>query len=232
MRHAFTHGSHVASECTGAFLLGAAGILNGKQATTHWFYADEFRRRFPEVHLRLDQLIVDEGNIVTCGGATSCLNLVIYLAGKHFGPDLAVLASKMFLIDMDRPSQLPFHIFSFPLVNGDRSIARSQKFIKENFHEDLGLEDLARQVGISLRNFSRRFKTATGKSVTNYVQEFRLQEAKQLLESSNLSASEIMYQVGYNDERSFRRLFKRHTGLSPKHYRNKFRLSFHKVAQA
>ena len=94
------------------------------------------------------------------------------------------------------------------------------------------MEDLAKQVGMSLRNFSRRFKTATGKSVTNYIQEFRLQEAKQLLESSNLSASEIMDQVGYNDERSFRRLFKRHTGLSPKYYRNKFKLSFHKLARA
>jgi transcriptional regulator GlxA family with amidase domain len=220
-------GAHVASLCTGAFVLGAAGILNGKRATTHWFFADQFRRRFPSVELQEQHMLVDEGDIVTCGGATSFLNLMIYLIEKYFGHDLAVHASKIFLIDMDRPSQLPFKIRSFAVNHGEPAITRIQSFIAEHFHEELMMEDVAKRAGMSVRNFSRRFKAATGEALSRYVQLLRIEKAKHFLESTDSSASEIMYRVGYNDERSFRRLFKQHTGLAPKHYRNKFKLRLH-----
>jgi len=225
VRDNFERGVHVSSLCTGAFILGAAGILNGKKATTHWFFADEFKRRFPRVRLQEHKVIVDEGRIVTCGAATSFLNLVIYLVEKYFGHEAASLASKIFFIDMERPSQLPFQIFSSRINHADTAVARSQKFINERFRESVSLETLARHAGMSPRNFSRRFKLATGESVANYIQEIRINEAKRLLETSDLSASEIVYQVGYNDDRSFRRLFTRHVGLSPRHYRNKFKFS-------
>jgi transcriptional regulator GlxA family with amidase domain len=226
VRDAFGYGVHVSSFCTGAFILGAAGILNGRRATTHWFFAKEFKQRFPEVRLQEERVIVDEGNIVTCGAATSFLNLVIYLVEKYFGREVAILASKMFLIDMDRPSQRPFQIFSSRISHTDTAIARAQKFINERFRESIGLAALARHAGMSLRNFSRRFKVATGESAANYIQELRINEAKRLLETSDLSASEITYRVGYNDDRSFRRLFTRRAGLSPKHYRDKFKFPF------
>jgi transcriptional regulator GlxA family with amidase domain len=216
--------------CTGAFLLGAAGLLDGKRATTHWFFADEFRRRFPRVDLREQQLIVDEGDIVTCGAVTAYLNLMIYLVEKYFGHDIALRTAKMYLIDMDRPSQLPFQIHRFPVTYSDGSIARAQEFIREHFKEDLTIDDVARRAGMSVRNFSRRFKIATGESFANYTQKLRIETAKRLLESTEFSASEIMYQVGYNDERSFRRLFKHHSGLSPKQYRTKFKIRFHNIA--
>ena len=223
-------GSHVASMCTGAFVLGAAGLLDGKRATTHWFFANEFKRRFPRVDLREQQMIVDEGDIVTCGAVTAYLNLMIYLVEKYFGHDIALRTAKMYLIDMDRPSQLPFHTYRFPVTYNDSSIARIQEFLGEHFNEDLAIDTVAKRAGMSVRNFSRRFKTATGESFANYIQKLRIETAKRLLESTEFSASEIMYQVGYNDERSFRRLFKHHSGLSPKQYRTKFRIRFQDIA--
>jgi transcriptional regulator GlxA family with amidase domain len=216
--------------CTGAFVLGAAGLLDGKRATTHWFFADEFKRRFPRVDLQVQKMIVDEGDIVTCGAVTAYLNLMIYLVEKYFGHDIALRTAKMYLIDMDRPSQLPFRTYRFPVSYGDRSIARIQEFIEEHSKEDLTIDDLARRAGMSVRNLSRRFKSATGEGFANYIQKFRIETAKRLFESTELSASEIMYQVGYNDERSFRRLFKHHSGLSPKQYRTKFKIRFQNIA--
>src|SRR5262249_55702754 len=95
VRESFKRGAHVSSLCTGAFVLGASGVLNGRRATTHWFFADEFRRRFRQVDLQERHMLIDEGDIITCGGATSFLNLMIYLVEKYFGHDLAVHASKI-----------------------------------------------------------------------------------------------------------------------------------------
>jgi transcriptional regulator GlxA family with amidase domain len=226
----YNRGSHVASICTGAFVLGAAGLLDGKRATTHWFFADEFKRRFPRVDLREQQMIVDEGDIVTCGAVTAYLNLIIYLIEKYFGHEIALRTAKMYLVDMDRPSQLPFQIYRFPITYSDGSITRIQDFIGEHFKEDLTIDDVAKRTGMSVRNFSRRFKSATGERFSNYIQKLRVETAKRLLESTDYSASEIMYQVGYNDDRSFRRLFKRQSGLSPKHYRTKFKIRFQNIA--
>jgi len=223
VRECFRRGAQVASLCTGAFVLGEAGVLDGKRATTHWFFANEFRRRFPRVDLQERYMLVDEGDVVTCGGATTFLNLMIYLIEKYFSHDLAVYASKVFLIDMDRPSQLPFKVHPFAMTHGQSAILRSQSFVAEHLSEELAIDDLARLVGMSVRNFSRRFKNATGESFSSYVQKSRIEMARRLLESTDSSASEVMYRVGYKDGRSFRRLFKRHTGLAPKCYRNKFR---------
>jgi transcriptional regulator GlxA family with amidase domain len=224
LRKCFQQGAHVSSICTGAFVLAAAGILDGKQATTHWYFAEQFKRRFPHILLRDDQVIVDEGRVVTCGAATSFLNLIIYLVGKHFGHDLAVLASKIFLIDMDRPSQLPYRIFRPAITHNDTAIVRCQEFINLRLKANLPLGDLAKQAAMSPRNFSRRFKAATGDSVAVYIQKLRIEAAKRLFETSDLSAAEVTYRAGYTDERSFRRLFKRYTGLGPKNYRAKFKL--------
>jgi transcriptional regulator GlxA family with amidase domain len=230
VRESFKQGAHVSSLCTGAFVLGATGVLDGRRATTHWFFADEFRRRFPQVDLQERHMVVDEGDIVTCGGATTYLNLMIYLLEKYFNRDLAVHASKIFLIDMDRPSQLPFKIHGFSTMHGERAIARVQAYVAEHFNQELMIGNVARRAGMSVRNFSRRFKNATGEAFSNYVQKLRIENAKRLLENTDSSASEIMYRVGYNDERSFRRLFKQQTGLAPKHYRNKFKHQLRKPA--
>jgi len=230
VRESFRRGAHVSSLCTGAFVLGAAGVLDGRRATTHWFFASEFRRRFPRVDLQEQRMVVDEGDIVTCGGATTFLNLVLYLIEKYFSHDLAVHASKIFLIDMDRSSQLPFRVQSFSASHGDGPVAEIQAFLSEHFNQQLALEAVARRAGMSVRNFSRRFKDATGEAFSTYLQKVRVENAKRLLETTHSSASEIMYRVGYNDERSFRRLFKQQTGLAPKHYRNKFKFKLQNKA--
>ena len=102
----------------------------------------------------------------------------------------------------------------------------------EHLQDELKVETIAKKAGMSVRNFSRRFKSATGEAFSSYLQKLRLENAKRLLESTDFSASEIMYRVGYNDDRSFRRLFKRYTSVTPKHYRNKFKRRFPSIAQA
>jgi len=229
IKESFKQGAHISSFCTGSFVLGQCGVLDGRRATTHWFFADEFRRMFPRVDLQERHTLVDEGNVITCGGPTFFLNLTIYLIEKFFGHDLAVHASKVFLIDMDRPTQLPFKIQAFSTAHEETAIARIQAFIAEHFAENLKIALVAKSAGMSVRNFSRRFKSATGEAFSTYVQKSRIEGAKRLLEATDFSASEIMYQVGYNDERSFRRLFKEYTGLAPKYYRNKFKLGFESI---
>ena len=229
VKESYKRGAHVSSFCTGAFVLGQSGVLDGRRATTHWFFADEFKRMFPRVDLQDQYTIVDEGNIVTCGGATFFLNLTMYLIDKYFGHELAVHASKVFLIDMDRPTQLPFKIHAFSSAHGEPAIARIQAFVGEHLAGDLSVAVIAKRAGMSPRTFSRRFKAATGDAVGMYVQKLRIEAAKRLFETSDLSVSEVTYKAGYNDERSFRRLFRRRTGLSPKDYRAKFQLHSNKA---
>jgi transcriptional regulator GlxA family with amidase domain len=218
----YNKGSQVASICTGAFLLAETGLLNGKNTTTHWIAVDLFRQRYPDVDLLPEKIIVDNGNIYSCGGATSYQNLMIYLVEKFCGIEVAHYTAKMLLIDINKNSQSFYSIFSTQKSHTDELILKIQNFIEQNYEADLSLDLLSEYFAISKRTLIRRFKKATSNTPHEYIQRVRVEAAKKKLETSNLTVSQIINKVGYEDPLAFRKIFKKFTGSSPLDYRNKF----------
>lgn len=182
IREQYKSGAEIASICTGAFLLAATGLLDGKTCSTHWNAAADFRRLFPNTRLLTDKLITVEKGIYTNGGAYSFLNLVLFLVEKYFDRQTAILCSKVFQIDMERTSQSPFFIFQTQKNHGDELIYEAQNYIEENLGERFSFEGLALRLAISRRNFDRRFIKATGNTPVEYLQRVKVEVAKKTLE--------------------------------------------------
>ncbi|GAB2963916.1 helix-turn-helix domain-containing protein [Hymenobacter coalescens] len=221
----YRQGAEVASLCLGAFLLASTGLIDGRQCTTHWAAANDFRRMFPKVKLVEDRLITDEHGIYSSGGAFSYLNLVLYLVEKYAGREMAVVCAKVFQIDIERVSQSAFVIFNGQKGHGDEQIKKVQAYIEDNYQEKLSVDQLADLLALGRRNLERRFKKATANSVVEYIQRVKIEAAKNGLETSRENVNEVMYRVGYTDPKAFRLAFKRLTGLSPKEYRDKYNRS-------
>jgi transcriptional regulator GlxA family with amidase domain len=218
----YKRGSEVASLCTGAFLLASTNLLKGRACTTHWMSADIFRQAFPHVQLMHDKVIIDEMGIYSSGGAYSFLNLMLYLVEKYCGRELAVQCAKVMEIEIDRESQSPFVIFKGQKEHLDEPIKKAQLFIEKNVGNKISVEQLSEMFSISRRNFERRFKKATSNTPVEYLQRVKIEAAKKSLESSRENVNEVMYAVGYSDQKAFRNIFKKITGLSPLEYRNKY----------
>jgi len=217
-------GARIAGSCTGAFLVADAGVLDGRAATTHWMFAGEFARRYPAVTVRADQMIVDNGDVITSGGATAFLNLVLYLVERFAGHERANMAAKVLLVDGHRPSQLPYIAFGRRRSHDDPIVHQVQQHIDLHLGAPLRISDLASRFGLSERTLSRRFTAATGSGPRAYLQHARVQEAMRLLETSSDSVERIRGRVGYADPAAFRRVFKESTGLSPGGYREAYGL--------
>jgi transcriptional regulator GlxA family with amidase domain len=222
IREQYKGGAEIASMCSGAFLLAATGLLEGKTCSTHWNVAADFKRLFPGIHLQPDKLITAERGIYTNGGAFSFLHLILFLVEKYFDRQTAIYCSKIFQIDMDRTSQSPFIIFQTQKNHGDELIGQAQAYLEENLHEKFSFEELASQLAISRRNFDRRFIKATGNTPVEYLQRIKVEVAKKALEKGRKSVFEVMMEVGYSDDKAFREVFKKITGLSPLEYRAKY----------
>jgi transcriptional regulator GlxA family with amidase domain len=217
-------GARIASSCTGAFLVADAGLLDGKPATTHWMFADELRRRYPAVNVTAGQMIVDNGDVITSGGATAFLNLVLYLVERFAGHDRANLAAKVLLVDGDRPSQLPYIAFGRERSHDDMLVHQIQQHIDLHVDEPLRISQLAAGFGLSERTLSRRFAAATGRGPRAYLRHARIQHAARLLETVSDAIDQIRSRAGYTDPAAFRRVFKQATGLSPSRYRETYGL--------
>ncbi|MHA4845481.1 GlxA family transcriptional regulator [Flavitalea antarctica] len=216
-------GAEIASLCLGSFLLASTGLLKHKQCTTHWSAANDFRKMFPDVELVPEKILIDVNGIYSSGGALSFTNLLLYLIEKYAGRDIAVLASKTFMIDIDRDRQSPFIIFKAQKDHEDEPILKAQNFIEKNYAEKLTVDELASMFALGRRNLERRFKKATSNTVVEYIQRVKIEAAKFSLESSYDNVNEVMYKVGYNDTKAFRTTFRKITGLSPIQYRTKFK---------
>lgn len=218
----YRQGAEVASFCVGAFFLAETGLLDGKQCATHWMHAADFRKRYPEVDLVDEKIMTEEDGIYTSGGAYAFLDLLLHLIEKNAGREIAILASKAFSIDIDRDSQSAFIIFEGQKDHEDDKVIQAQKFIEENYEKKILVDDLADTVALSRRTLERRFKKATSNTVTEYVRRVKVEAAKKSLETTPKNVSEVMYDVGYSDNKSFRNLFRRITGLTPIEYRDKY----------
>ncbi len=219
----YRQGAEIASLCTGAFILAATGLLNGKKCATHWIAFDAFRMMYPDVEL-VKSVVHEEQGLCSSGGAFSFLNLILHLVEKYVSHEMAVQCSKIFEIEIDRYSQASFSIFNGSKMHGDDTVKNAQLYIEENYADRINVEDLANRSLLSRRNFERRFKKATQYSPAEYIQYSKIEVARRHLESSRYHIGEVMHAVGYNDTKAFRTTFKKITGLSPLEYRNRFQV--------
>jgi transcriptional regulator GlxA family with amidase domain len=218
----YKNGTEAASLCIGAFLLAATGLLKGKQCSTHWLYANQFRTMFPDVMLVDDKIVTEQNGIYTSGGASSYWNLLLYLVEKYTDRETAIAASKFFLLDIGRRSQSPFIIFRGQKDHEDETVKEAQEFIENNFQDKITVDILCNMFGVGRRTFERRFKKATSNTIVEYMQRVKIEAAKKQLETGRKTVNEVMYDVGYIDTKAFRDVFRRITGLSPVQYRNKY----------
>ncbi|CRM52278.1 GlxA family transcriptional regulator [Pseudomonas sp. 58 R 3] len=222
LREHYAQGAVLASMCTAAFLLAENGLLQGLRATTHWAFAELFRRRYPDVTLEDAQILCEENRVITSGGASAAMDLMLHLIRRFGSPELAQTCGKYLLIDGVRTEQSVYALWSLPKNHGDGEILRVQHWLEQHFAQALVIDDVARRFGFGVRNFKRRFKEATGYTPVGYVQTLRLERAKQMLESTRMTLESITYAVGYEDSNSFRRLFQQRVGMLPAAYRKKF----------
>jgi len=217
-------GSCLCSVCAGSFFLAATGRLDGKKATTHWNLADRFAAMFPEVLLKREKMLIDEGDCITAGGVSAYLDLSLYLVARFGSGDLAASLSKLMLIDPSRRLQSPYKSKQFAMGHGDHAILAVQQWLAANFARQLTIREMAALAKLGDRTIMRRFKKATGDTPLEYLQQLRIAEARKLLETTTESVDDIILQTGYEDASSFRKLFKRGTGLSLSAYRKRFTL--------
>jgi transcriptional regulator GlxA family with amidase domain len=221
LRRRYLAGADVASVCTGAFVLGAAGLLDGRAATTHWAFQELLARRYPRTQVLPQAILVDQGRVLTAGGATSFLNLALHIVERVFGAEVARASSKMFLIDVNKAPQSAYAMFSSQKLHEDQDILRAQSMIERQPERTPPVDRLARDVAMSPRTFARRFRHSTGNSPREYIQRVKVEAAKRALESGE-RVSAVAGLVGYTDAAAFRRLFARVTGLTPADYRARY----------
>lgn len=219
--------TNIAAMCTGTFILAGTGLLDGKIATTNWQFARRFRRRYPKVHLRMDRILTEEAGLTCSGAATSMYNLGLHIIRTCGSDELASVCSKALLVDPNRDSQSPYSIFTARKDHGDANILAAQEWMQEHYADNISIDAVARDAGISPRHFKRRFRKATGESPLGYLQNLRMEAAKRRLETTLDNVNEITCRIGYEDSSTFRRLFKRYAGISPREYRDKFSRSKH-----
>lgn len=218
----YQKGAEVASLCIGAFLLASTGLLEGKSCSTHWLFANEFRARFPNVQLADDRVITHQKGLYSSGGASTYWNLLLYLVEKYTSREMAIIASKFFLLDIEKNSQLPFSVFKGQKDHGDTLMLAVQEYIEQNYANRLTVDAIAEKFGVGRRTFERRFKKVTANTVVEYIQRVKIEAAKKQLETGRKTVSEVMYDVGYTDPKAFRDIFKRIAGLSPVDYAGRY----------
>ena len=216
------HNTELASLCKGAFLLAETGLLNGKDCATHWTAHEEFSKRYPQVNLIPEKIICEDNGIFSSGGAYSILNFTLYLIERFFGRETAIWCSKLSEIEFDRMSQHEFIVFSGQKDHSDEPIKQAQEYIEANFEKRLNIAEIASLVNLNGRSFLRRFKKATANTPLEYIQRVKIEAAKKKLETSTDTILEIMYGIGYLDEKAFRHTFRKYSGLSPKEYQKKY----------
>lgn len=222
LQHHFDQGSHIASICTGVFLLAETGLLNGKSATLHWGFSDIFRKKYPEITLNQDEMYLDHGRLYCSAGVSAGMDLSLYLVGKFCGREAAVESAKTMILDLGRKKQTPYDCSIGTKKHGDPIIVEAQKWIEKHQTELIDYNSLAKKFRMSRRSLERRFKKALGMTPLGYLQKLRVEHAKRLLEEGTWTFSEITYTVGYEDISFFRKIFIRFTGVRPKEYQLRF----------
>lgn len=223
-------GALICSACGGSLVLAEAGLLKGRETTTHWSHVPMFRQEFPDVVLHEDRILVQTGeghDIIACGGASSWQDLALLLIARFGSGEEAIRMSRFFLYQWHRDGQLPYASMAVNVIHGDAVILKCQSWLAENYERADVVSEVTRISCLPKRTFDRRFRATTGYSPLAYVQALRVEEAKQMLETGSEAIDAVGREVGYEDAASFRRLFRRMTGIAPGDYRRRFRIPDH-----
>lgn len=214
--------SVLAAACTGTFFLAEAGLLDGRRVTTNPLFRELFAARYPAARVENDARVVDDGDVICAASTSSVLDLAVHIIDRFGGHDLALATAKALFIDKNPGSQRPYLFFVAPRDHGDAQVLHAQEWIERNHARSIEVSDIARASHMSLRNLSRRLRSATGFAPSDYLRAVRLEAAKRLLDTSEFTQDEIANQVGYTDPRAFSRAFRVRFGISPGAYRRRF----------
>jgi transcriptional regulator GlxA family with amidase domain len=215
-------GAEIASMCVGSYFLAEAGLLDGKEMTSHWAVIEDMQKRYPAIKMKSDLVITDRDGIYTSGGAFSSLKLILYLIEKFCGREVALWISKMYAIEMERTSQAHFAVFTGQHHHKDKEILAAQRYLEQHYPDNISMEQVSALVNMGKRNFIRRFKAATNNTPFEYLQRVRMEAAKKAIEINEKDLSFIIEDAGYKDPKTFRTIFKRITGLAPREYKKKY----------
>ena len=225
LRQCHEAGATLACTCTAAIMLAQTELLDGMEATIHWNYARSLARHYPRLRVDPDRASVvtgQERRIIMAGGGTSHLDLILYLIARFVGLTEALEVAKAYLITWHDAGQRPFTSLVTGKQTSDGVIARCQEWVADHYAEAAPVTAMVRLSGLSERTFSRRFLKATGMSPLDYAHALRLEEAKQILEISDLPVEAVALEVGYQDNGFFGRLFRRRVGMTPAQYRRRW----------
>ena len=225
LRRQHRGGATICSVCTGAVLLASGGMLDGAEATTHWSVVGLMEKYFPQINLRPDRILQPAGpehRIITAGGMSAWQDLLLYLVARFAGEEEARHTAKIYLLGDRSEGQLPFAAMMPPRQHTDAIVRKCQEWVAAHYDHQSPVNAMIGISGLPQRSFKRRFKAATGYAPIDYVQSLRVEEAKQMLETTGEPTDAIAHVVGYEDPTFFRRLFKRRTGTTPARYRRRY----------
>jgi transcriptional regulator GlxA family with amidase domain len=222
IRRRAKHARRVASVCTGAFLLAATGLLDGRRAATHWSLCDELARKFPAIRVEPDPIFVCDGALWTSAGVTAGIDLALALVEKDLGRTVALAVARYLVVFLKRPGGQAQFSTALSLQAAEDKFGALHHWIGAHLADEMSLAILARQAGMSQRSFSRHYTEQTGLTPGRAVERLRVEAARQLLLESRLPIKRISRRCGFGSEETMRRSFLRLLGSSPQDYRARF----------
>jgi transcriptional regulator GlxA family with amidase domain len=220
---AYDRGARIMSICTGAFVLAAAGLLDGRPATTHWAYAERFRRWYPDVQLDPDVLFVDDGNVLTSAGVAAGIDLCLHVIRTDHGSAVANRSARRCVVPPWRDGGQAQYIERPVPRPTDASTAPTRQWAQHRLHEPLTLRELAGHASMSVRTFTRRFRAETGLSPARWLLQHRTDHARLLLETTDLAVDQVARQSGFGTAAALRQQLHQSIGVPPTTYRRTFR---------
>ncbi|WDD98337.1 GlxA family transcriptional regulator [Thalassomonas actiniarum] len=222
LNNAHQSGAILCSACAGTFILAQTKLLDHRAATTHWQLADKFNKQYPKVSLKIESLLINDGDIISAGGLMSWVDLGLEIVAQFTRPHIMRTLGKYLIVDTGKREQRYYDSFTPKLSHGNQQILQVQHYIQAHYNQALNIAMLAALACMSERTFLRQFTQATTIKPIQYIQRVRVQKACELLESSTQSFEQISLNIGYDDVNSFRKVFSKVIGLSPSAFKARF----------
>lgn len=231
LRRQYDGGATICSVGTGSYFLAEAGLVNGRQATTHWRFFDDFARHYPAVQLERKKFITHQDRLYCTGSVNAVRDVMLHLVEQLFSPAVANEVARHFTHELKRSYESLLLAADPQDSHHDELIIKIQEWMQHHYGRDINMNTLAAMFGLNVRSFNRRFRQAAHKTPVEYLQEVRIHQARELLKRSNLSIAEIAFSVGYQDVSYFTGLFRRVHGVTPNAYRRLVRTKLFNVGQ-